>query len=96
MQIDLLVFNRAPESFDEHVVAPTALAVHADLDRALLQQASERLAGELTDHQVVGFDANELVGTGQKFKASVLRSASDNGITIYNNVESLLQALEKK
>lgn len=55
-----------------------------------------RTSQALTDHQVVGFDANELVGTGQKFKASVLRSARDNGITIYNNVESLLQALEKK
>src|SRR5665213_1678313 len=30
LQIDFLVFDRAPEPFDEDVVAPGALAVHAD------------------------------------------------------------------
>src|SRR5215212_10578467 len=29
-QIDLFVFDRAPEPLDEHVVAPCPLAVHAD------------------------------------------------------------------
>lgn len=37
MQIHLLVFDRLSEGFDEDVVAPAALAVHADPDAALLQ-----------------------------------------------------------
>ena len=31
-EIDLLVFDRSPYPFDEDVVAPGALAVHADRD----------------------------------------------------------------
>jgi hypothetical protein len=30
--VDFFVFEAAPEPFDEHVVDPTAFAVHADLD----------------------------------------------------------------
>ena len=32
VQIDLLVFDAAPQPFDEHVVTPGALTVHADGD----------------------------------------------------------------
>src|SRR5579863_7036609 len=46
-KIDLLVFDRAPEPLDEHVVPPRTLAVHADLDAVFEQQAGEVLAGEL-------------------------------------------------
>lgn len=31
-EVDLLVFHRPPEALDEDVVAPRALAVHADAD----------------------------------------------------------------
>ena len=47
-EIHLLVFHRAPQAFDEDVIQRAALAVHADTDLVLLQQAGERLAGKLT------------------------------------------------
>src|SRR5260370_1077381 len=46
-QIDLLVFDAAPQSLDEDVVAPGALAVHADCDAVLDQHAGEGGAHEL-------------------------------------------------
>src|ERR1022692_4771690 len=48
VQVDLLVFERAPEALDEHVVAPAALAVHADLDALFFEPPGEVFAGELT------------------------------------------------
>jgi len=47
-QIHFLVLHRFPQSFDEHVVAPAALAVHADRDAVLLEDGSELQARELT------------------------------------------------
>src|SRR5208283_5113116 len=47
LEVDLLVLHRSPEPFHEDVVAPGALAVHADGDAVLLKDAGERLAGEL-------------------------------------------------
>ena len=46
-QIHLLVFDAAPQAFDEDVVPPGALAVHADRDAVLDQHAGECGAGEL-------------------------------------------------
>src|SRR5258705_11199075 len=46
-QIHLLVFDAAPQPLDEDVVAPGALAVHADRDPVFDQHASECRAGEL-------------------------------------------------
>ena len=46
-EVDLLVFDRAPEPLDEDVVAPRSLAVHADGDGLRQQQAGELGAGEL-------------------------------------------------
>ena len=46
LEVDLLVLHRFPEPLDEHVVAPRALAVHADGDPVLLEDAGERLAGD--------------------------------------------------
>ena len=37
VQIDLLIFNALPQSLDEHVVPPTALPIHADLDAVVGQ-----------------------------------------------------------
>jgi len=48
VQIDMLVLHRAPESLDKDVVHPPSFAIHADLDRVGLQDASELLAGELS------------------------------------------------
>jgi hypothetical protein len=47
MEIDLLVLEGAPEPFDEDVVAPAALAVHADLDTVGLGQPREGGTREL-------------------------------------------------
>lgn len=33
-QVDFLVFGGPPEAFDEDVIAPDSLAIHADLDIA--------------------------------------------------------------
>ena len=37
VQIDTLVFERAPQTLDEDVVPPSALAVHGDLYLGLLE-----------------------------------------------------------
>src|SRR5439155_24550982 len=47
VQVDLLVFQRAPQSLDEDVVTPAALAVHADLHAAFLEPVDEVVAGKL-------------------------------------------------
>jgi hypothetical protein len=41
VQIDTLVFERAPETLDEDVVHPSALAVHRDRYPGLLENLSE-------------------------------------------------------
>src|SRR3978361_201693 len=46
-QIHLLVFDAAPQPLDEHVVPPSAFAVHADGDAVAGEQAGEGRAGEL-------------------------------------------------
>jgi hypothetical protein len=47
VEIDLLVFEAAPQSLDEDVVHEAALAIHADRDPVTLQDAGEIVAGEL-------------------------------------------------
>ena len=46
LEIDLLVFHAAPQPLDE-ALSRSSLAVHADGDLAIQQDARERLAGEL-------------------------------------------------
>src|SRR5215472_17008910 len=46
-QIYLLVFDASPQTLDEHVVAPSALAIHADRYSPFGERAGERRAGEL-------------------------------------------------
>ena len=46
-EVDLLLFDRAPEPFDEDAIPPSALSVHADGDASLEQHGGELLAGEL-------------------------------------------------
>ncbi len=48
MQINLFILHGFPQPFDEDVVAPAALAIHADPDAVLLKHADESRAGELT------------------------------------------------
>ena len=53
LEIHLLVFDGAPQPLDEHVVAPAALAIHADIDRVGLQDVCEGLGGELRPWSVL-------------------------------------------
>ena len=46
-QVDFLVFDRPPEPFDKDVVAPRALAVHADRNLGVLQGREKGDGGEL-------------------------------------------------
>ncbi len=48
MQINLLVFHRAPEALDNHIVPPCAFAVHAYRDLFTQKDAGEGDAGKLT------------------------------------------------
>ena len=47
VQIDLFVFQGAPEPLDEDIVAPAALAVHAELNAVGLGHVGEVAAGKL-------------------------------------------------
>ena len=47
LQIDLFIFHTAPQALNKHVVQPTPLPIHADLNLLSLQHAGELLAGEL-------------------------------------------------
>ena len=48
-EIDLLIFDGSPEPFDEDVIAPGALAVHADGDAGFEKNVCEGRAGELAE-----------------------------------------------
>lgn len=47
LQVDMHVIDCLPQPLDENVVAPVALAIHADCDAVNLDQADELEAGEL-------------------------------------------------
>lgn len=47
VEIDVLIFDALPYSFDKDVVDPTAFAVHADPDAVGLENVSKFGAGEL-------------------------------------------------
>ena len=46
-QVHVLVLDAAPQTFDEHVVHPSALAIHADRNGVVLEHVGERFTGEL-------------------------------------------------
>src|ERR1700693_4936384 len=62
-QIDLLVFDAAPQPFDEHVVAPGPFAIHADGDAVAGKQAGEGRTGEL--RALIGVEDLRLAMTAQ-------------------------------
>ncbi len=47
LEIDLLVLHALPQPFHKHVVAPAALAIHADLDAVVVERVNEGGSGEL-------------------------------------------------
>jgi hypothetical protein len=42
-KVDLFILHRTPQPFDDDVVTPNALAVHADADAVFFEQAREGL-----------------------------------------------------
>src|SRR6516165_7031518 len=62
-QIHLLVFDASPQTLDEHVVAPSALAIHADRYSPVGKRAGERRAGELA--ALIGVEDFRLAVTSQ-------------------------------
>src|SRR5215467_6501052 len=47
LEIDVFVFERAPQPLDEHVVHPAPAAIHRDLNAGLFERTGEGCAGEL-------------------------------------------------
>ena len=47
LQIYILIFHTPPKPFYEHIVHPTAFAVHADADTAVSKNLREIVRGEL-------------------------------------------------
>ena len=46
-QIYIFIFHTPPEAFNEHVVHPAALAVHADVDTMTFKDSKKRLRCKL-------------------------------------------------
>ena len=64
-QINLLVLHAAPQALDEDVVAPAALAIHADRDLVVLEHLREVQAGELA--ALIGVEDFRLAVAGDGF-----------------------------
>jgi len=62
-KIDLVIFYRAPQALDEHVVQRPAPAVHRDFGRPAFEDAQPLGAGELT--ALVLCDEGSYVKCGQ-------------------------------
>src|SRR6266478_9878834 len=65
LEVDVLVLQAAPQTFDEHVVHPTPAAVHGDLDVCRHQRAGEGRAGELA--ALVGVEDFWFAEASQRF-----------------------------
>src|SRR5450631_4232385 len=74
-QVHLLVFDAAPQPLDEDVVAPCALAVHADRNAVAGEQAGESRAGKL--RALVGVEYLRLAVTAKaSSRVSTQKAAS--------------------
>src|SRR6516165_10516699 len=69
MQVDLLVFQAAPQPLDEDVVHAAPLAIHADRDTAMLEHSSELSASKLA--ALIGVEDLGLTIAGQRFLQSL-------------------------
>src|SRR6516162_2551628 len=65
VEVDLLVFEAAPQPLDEDVVHVAALAIPADGDRVALQGVGEIVAGELA--ALVGIEDLRPAVLGERF-----------------------------
>src|SRR6267142_3264521 len=73
-QIDLLVFDAAPQPFDEHIVPPGSFAVHADGDAIAGEHAGEGRAGKL--RALVGVEDVRPAVTGQSILQGLTQKAA--------------------
>ena len=64
LEIDLLVFHAAPQTFDEHVVHPAPASVHTDLDLFALEHAREGRARELAALICIEYLRRAVMGDG--------------------------------
>ena len=64
MQVDGLVFERAPEPFDKDVVHAAASPIHGDRDARVLEHAGKVEAGELAS--LVGVEDRRRAVFGQR------------------------------
>src|SRR5207248_6182636 len=64
LQIDVLVFQAAPQPLDEDVVHPAAAAIHRDFHLCLFEDGCERLAGELA--ALIAVEDLRLAETGER------------------------------
>ena len=75
VQIDVVVFERAPQALDEHVVDGSSHPVHRDPDAGVEQDAGERFGREL--RALIGVEdlgrAVESEGFGERRHAEVAR-----------------------
>src|SRR5262249_54311901 len=65
VEVDLLVFQAAPQPLDEDFALVAALAIHADGDRMALQGVGEIVAGELA--ALVGIEDLRPAVLGERF-----------------------------
>ncbi len=77
VQIYLLVFHRAPEPLDKHVVAPGSLAIHADRDLVPQQQPGEVAAGELAP--LIGLEDLRFAVPGERRRRGCKRRNQGHG-----------------
>jgi len=78
VQIDMLVLHAPPQSLDEHVVHPSALAVHADLHVVILEHLGELDAGELAS--LVGVEDLRWAVLGERFDAEIRGHADRHSV----------------
>ena len=79
-QENLLVLDRPPQPFNEHFVAPTALAVHADGDPVVLQRSDELRARELAIVVVL-----TISGVPKRMIASSSASMQKSAVSVFDS-----------
>src|SRR5215471_12027424 len=72
-QVDLLVFDAAPQPLDKDVVAPSSFAVHADCNVIVGERAGEGRASEL--RSLVGVEDTWFAVTSQRILQRLLKLA---------------------
>ena len=70
VQVHLLIFHASPKSFDEDIVPPGALAVHADLDLSAEQKVGKVGTGELAP--LIGVEDLRFAMPSERFLDSLM------------------------